>query len=72
LIQDSVLETIKRINKRARLSNNQAPCLVLPNEAWEDPGLRGNCPKCGVALKFNPFIAGGEYQPKHNWRFWKS
>ena len=28
-------------------------------EAWEDPGLLGDCPKCEGELKFNPFIAGG-------------
>lgn len=36
-------------------------CLELPDEAWEHPGLLGNCPKCGAELKFNPFIAGGEF-----------
>jgi hypothetical protein len=55
-----VLKTIEKITKEAGLRTEQSPCLELPNEAWEDPGLIGNCPKCGEGLKFNPFIAGGE------------
>ena len=56
----SVLQTILEINKKAGLSPDQSPCLELPDEAWEDPGLLSNCPKCGEKLKFNPFIAGGD------------
>jgi WD40 repeat protein len=55
----SVLATIDTITKKSGLRPDQSPCLELPDEAWEDPGLLGNCPKCGAALKFNPFIAGG-------------
>ncbi len=68
----SVVATIENITKKANLKPNQSPCLELPDEAWEDPGLLGNCPKCGAALKFNPFIAGGDYNSKTNWKFWKS
>ena len=56
----SVLTTISAITKKANLRPDQSPCLELPDEAWENPGLLGNCPKCGAELKFNPFIAGGD------------
>jgi hypothetical protein len=55
------VETIETITKKAGLKPDQSPCLELPDEAWEDPGLLGNCPRCGAELKFNPFIAGGDY-----------
>lgn len=54
----SVLTVIEEITKKAGLKPGQSPCLELSDEAWEDPGLLGNCPKCEEALKFNPFIAG--------------
>ena len=57
----SVITTIENITHKAGLRPEQSPCLELPNEAWEDPGLLGNCPKCEAELKFNPFIAGGVY-----------
>ena len=55
----SVLDTIEKITKKAGLKPEQSPCLELPDEVWEEPGLLGNCPKCREKLKFNPFIAGG-------------
>jgi len=55
---DSILATIENIIKNAGLRPDQSPCLELPDAAWEDPDLLGNCPKCGGELKFNPFIAG--------------
>jgi WD40 repeat protein len=55
-----VLATIEEITKKAGLRPEQSPCLDLHDEYWEDPGLLGNCPECGEALKFNPFIAGGD------------
>jgi hypothetical protein len=54
------LATIEGITKKAGLRPEQSPCLELPDEAWEEPGLLGFCPECGEELKFNPFIAGGE------------
>jgi WD40 repeat protein len=57
----SILTTIENIEKIAGLRPEQSPCLELSNEAWEDPGLLSNCPQCGAELKFNPFIAGGDY-----------
>jgi WD40 repeat protein len=56
----SVMETIVAITKKAGLKSEQSPCLELPEEAWEDPGLLGECPNCNEKLKFNPFIAGGD------------
>jgi WD40 repeat protein len=53
----SVLATIKEITNKAGLRPEQSPCLELPKEVWEEPGLLGNCPNCREALKFNPFIA---------------
>jgi WD40 repeat protein len=53
----SVLTTIDTITKKAGLRPEQSPCLELPKETWEEPGLLSNCPKCGGDLKFNPFIA---------------
>jgi WD40 repeat protein len=67
----SVLVTIGNITKKAGLKPEQSPCLDLPDEAWEEPGLLANCPKCGGELKFNPFIVGGDNKPKTNWKFWK-
>ncbi|MCX6238648.1 MAG: WD40 repeat domain-containing protein, partial [Bacteroidia bacterium] len=57
------VKTIEMITKKAGLRPEQSPCLELPDEAWEDPGLLENCPKCGEMLKFNPFIVGGEEIP---------
>ena len=56
----SVLATIEEITKKAGLKPEQSPCLELPDEVWEEPGLLGLCPECGEELKFNPFIAGGD------------
>jgi WD40 repeat protein len=58
----SVLATIEEITKKAGLRPEQSPCLELPDEAWEEPGLLGNCPNCREALKFNPFVVGGDLQ----------
>ncbi len=55
-----VMATIGEITKKAGLRPDQSPCFELSDEAWEEPGLLSECPKCGEKLKFNPFIAGGE------------
>lgn len=55
-----VITTIDEITKEAGLTPDQSPCLELPDEAWEHPGLISECPKCKEKIKFNPFIAGGE------------
>jgi len=56
----SIMAHIAKITKKARLKPEQSPYLELPKEAFEEPGLLDNCPKCGEALKFNPFVAGGD------------
>lgn len=49
-----VLDVIHRID--TGLSSSQAPCLGLPNEAWDEPRLQAECQHCQRALMFNPFI----------------
>ena len=53
---NAVVDTIKRITEESDLTPEQSPCLDLPEEAWDDPGLLSNCPNCGEALRFNPFF----------------
>ena len=31
-------------------------CSKLSKEAWDEPRLLSECPKCHKPLKFNPFI----------------
>jgi hypothetical protein len=57
-------------NKKAGLLPEQSPCLELPDEVWEEPGLLSECPKCGEKLKFNPFVVGN-FISKSWWKFWK-
>jgi hypothetical protein len=59
-----VLDTIKEITKRAGLSRRQSPCLELPKEVWEEPGLLSECPNCGEKLKFNPFVVENKDIPQ--------
>jgi WD40 repeat protein len=66
----SVLVAIERITKKTKLRPEQSPCLELPDEAWEKPGLLSNCPNCNGKLKFNPFIAGEQPQIRPKWKFW--
>jgi len=56
----SVLKAIDNIINKAGLRPEQSPCLDLPKEAWDEPVLMSNCPKCGRELRFNPFVAGNE------------
>ncbi len=51
-----IIDAIKEITKKAELTPDQSPCLELPDEAWEHPGLLSECPKCKEKLKFNPFM----------------
>ena len=55
-VSDRILDIIKAINHNAGLSPNQSPCLMLPKEAWVEPGLLSECPLCHKPLRFNPFI----------------
>ncbi|MFQ5770788.1 MAG: WD40 repeat domain-containing protein, partial [bacterium] len=55
-VRDRVLDVITGIVRNANLKPAQSPCVELPNEAWEEPGLLSECPKCHKPLRFNPFI----------------
>ena len=59
----TVLATIENITKLNKLRPEQSPCIDLPDEASEEPGLIGNCPRCGERLKFNPFISDRNEMP---------
>ncbi len=67
----SVLTTIEDISIKAGLKSGESPCMELPREVWQEPGLLSNCPKCGGEIKFNPFIAGND-KPKTIWKFWQN
>jgi len=52
-----IIRSITQILQEARIKSDQSPCLELPDEAWEHPGLIGECPSCHEKLKFNPFFS---------------
>lgn len=54
--QTAVLETIQRIASNARMTEDDSPCLRLPDEAWDEPKLQSECPHCAMPLRFNPFV----------------
>lgn len=56
LVSADILNVIRAINRNANLSQDQSPCLELPDEAWEEPQLLSECPICHKPLKYNPFI----------------
>lgn len=51
-----VLDVVGGIARDAALPEDASPCLELPEEAWEAPGLLSECPACGKPLQFNPFL----------------
>lgn len=53
---ESVLGLIDEYTRELVPDTNTSPCLELPDEAWEEPGLVAECPKCKAKLRFNPFI----------------
>jgi len=55
-VSSKILNVISAINRDAKLSPGQSPCLELPKEAWDEPRLISECPLCHKPLKFNPFI----------------
>jgi len=55
-VPNPVLDIIGGITRAANLSDAQSPCLELPREAWDEPKLLSECPKCSGKLKFNPFV----------------
>jgi telomerase protein component 1 len=54
----SILDVIGAIGRNASLSEGDAPCDKLPDDAWEEPKLLADCSHCGGQLRFNPFIVG--------------
>jgi WD40 repeat protein len=54
------LKTIIDILYENNIQPNQSPCLKLPYEAWEHPGLLSECPSCHEKLKFNPFFGSDQ------------
>jgi len=55
-VSNEKLQTIRTIVCDAALDSGKSPCLDLPIEAFDDPHLVSQCPKCHRSLKFNPFI----------------
>jgi WD40 repeat protein len=55
-VESSILQTIAGIIKCSNLSPAESPCLQLPDDAWEEPGLFSECPSCHARIRFNPFI----------------
>lgn len=56
-----VLRSIEKLSET--LSVDQAPCMALPSDAWEDPRLLSECPRCHRTLRFNPFIVDDGRRP---------
>ena len=56
VVANEILGAIKSINRNARLSPGDSPCLKLPAEAFNDPRLLSACPHCHQPLRFNPFV----------------
>ena len=54
-VPPGLVDLIHVITLAAKLSPDQSPCLELSREAWNEPKLLAECPKCGKLLKFNPF-----------------
>lgn len=52
---DRVSEVINSIHIDCHIIADDIPVLKLPDEAWDEPDLLSECPKCGGKLKFNPF-----------------
>ena len=55
-VMEHILELIRAINREAGLGPDDSPCLSLPDEAWKEPRLLSECPRCHKPLRFNPFI----------------
>lgn len=55
-IPPNCLDTIHALNRNSHITPEDSPILKLPNEAWDEPKLLFDCPKCGGKLKSNPFV----------------
>jgi hypothetical protein len=51
-----LLDTIYALNRNSNIGPDDSPCVKLPAEAWDEPKLLSECPKCKGKLKFNPFV----------------
>ncbi len=51
-----MLDAVHRIGRNAGLSEDQSPCLMLPDEAWDESRLLSECPTCHGLVRFNPFV----------------
>jgi len=69
--EKGITDTIYGIIDLNQIDPKEFSYLSLPVEAWKIPSLITNCPACDEKLKFNPFIAGGEFKPEQKWKFWK-
>ena len=52
----AVLDATSDIADSYELTENEAPCLALPRDCWDDPRLLSDCTHCGQPVRFNPFI----------------
>jgi len=59
-VSEAILDIVDSILRSFGLSPDKSPdkspCLLLPNEVWDEPRLIDKCPECKRELKFNPFI----------------
>jgi len=54
--EQKYIDTIKGILNNNHIGHEDSPCLKLPKETWDEPGLFSNCPKYEEAIRFNPFL----------------
>jgi hypothetical protein len=52
----SVIESIRRIEKKYGFNSENSNYLNLPKDAWDEPGLVSICSNCQAKIKFNPFL----------------
>jgi WD40 repeat protein len=55
-VSSAVEDTINGIFREADLASDQYPSVHLPAEAWEEPRLMTECPRCRQPLRSNPFM----------------
>jgi hypothetical protein len=62
----TLIKTIIELLHENNIQPDQSPCLELPDESWEHPGLLGECPQCHEGIKFNPFF-GSDAERISDW-----
>jgi WD40 repeat protein len=55
-VSSAVEDAINGIIREAALASDRHLSVHLPVEAWEEPRLISECPRCGQTLRSNPFI----------------